>query len=210
MVISKTKYEASEEEIRELFSFHKLGNVVDTAALGNGEFNAAYKVICDNGVTYALKIAPQEGSKVLSYEKNMMEAEVFWYSQLHEKTDILCPEVYVSDFSKEIIKSNCFIMEMMPGEPLWVMGFSAEEYEAVQKQKIAMLVKIHRISNDGYGYIQTGLRASWYEALKNMAVRLVDDCKSLGHDTPDGERFVRLIDKYEKLLEASALQDGEL
>ena len=103
MVISKTKYEASEEEIRELFSFHKLGNVVDTAALGNGEFNAAYKVICDNGVTYALKIAPQEGSKVLSYEKNMMEAEVFWYSQLHEKTDILCPEVYVSDFSKEIM-----------------------------------------------------------------------------------------------------------
>ena len=40
-VVSKTKYEASEAEIRELFSFHKVGNVVDTAALGNGEFNAA-------------------------------------------------------------------------------------------------------------------------------------------------------------------------
>ena len=75
MVISKTKYEASEAEIRELFSFHKVGNVIDTAALGNGEFNAAYKVLCDNGVAYALKIAPPPGSKVLSYEKNMMEAE---------------------------------------------------------------------------------------------------------------------------------------
>ncbi len=124
MIISKTKYEASETEIRELFSFHKVGNVVDTAALGNGEFNAAYKVICNNGITYAIKIAPPAGSKILSYEKNMMEAEVFWYSQTHEKTDILCPEVYVSDFSKEIIKSNCFIMEMMPGKPLWEMGFS--------------------------------------------------------------------------------------
>ena len=201
-VISKTKYEASEAEIRKLFVFHKVGNVVDTATLGNGEFNAAYKVTCDNGVSYALKIAPPAGSKVLSYEKNMMEAEVFWYSQMHEKTDILCPEVYVSDFSKEIIKSNCFIMEMMPGEPLWSMGFSAEEYEAVQKQKIGMLTKIHRIANDGYGYIQTGLMVSWYEALRNMAVRLVDDCKSLGHNTPDGERFVRLIDKHEKLLKA--------
>ena len=80
MVISKTKYEASEAEIRKLFSFHKVGNVVATAVLGNGEFNAAYKVTCDNGVSYALKIAPPEGSKVLSYEKNMMEAEVFWYS----------------------------------------------------------------------------------------------------------------------------------
>ena len=33
-IISKTKYEASEEEIKKLFSFHKLGNVVDIAALG--------------------------------------------------------------------------------------------------------------------------------------------------------------------------------
>ncbi len=38
-IISKTKYEASEEEIKKLFSFHKLGNVLDIAALGCGEFN---------------------------------------------------------------------------------------------------------------------------------------------------------------------------
>lgn len=202
MVVSKTKYEASGAEIRELFSFHKVGNVIEISALGNGEFNAAYKVTCDNGANYALKIAPPEGAKVLSYEKNMMEAEVFWYSQMREKTDILCPEVYVSDFSKEIIRSNCFIMEMMPGEPLWAMGFSGDEYEAVQKQKICMLTKIHRIANDGYGYIQTGLMNSWYEAFRHMALRLVDDCKNLGHDTPDGEQFVRLIDKHEKLLKA--------
>ncbi len=200
MIISKTKYEASEDEIRELFSFHKAGNVLDIAALGNGEFNAAYKVTCDNGVNCVLKIAPPEDARVLSYEKNMMKSEVFWYSKMHEKTDILCPEVYVSDFSKEIIKSDCFIMEMMPGEPLWAMNFSGAEYETVQKQKICMLTKIHRIANDRYGYIQTGLMISWYEALKNMALSLVADCKNLGHDTPDGEKFIRFIDRHEKLL----------
>ena len=201
IIISKTKYEASKEEIRKLFSFHKLGNAVDISALGSGEFNAAYKVTCDNGVSYALKIAPPESASVLSYEKNMMKAEVFWYSKMHEKTDSLCPEVYVSDFSKEIIKSNCFIMELMSGGFIWEMGINAEEYEDVQKQKICMLTKIHRITNDGYGYIQTGLKASWYEALKNMAMRLVEDCKSLGHETPDGERFVGLIEKHKKMLE---------
>ena len=202
MAISKTKYEASKAEIRELFSFHKMGNVLDVAALGNGEFNAAYKVTCDNGTDYALKIAPPEGASVLSYEKNMMEAEVFWYSQMHEKTDILCPRVFISDFSKRIVKSNCFIMEMMAGKALWEAGLSDQEYEAVQKQKISMLTKIHRIANDRYGYIQTGLDDSWYEALKNMALRLVADCKKLGHDTPDGETFLRFIDKHEKLLRA--------
>ena len=202
MVISKTKYEASKEEIKALFSFHKMGNVLDVAALGNGEFNAAYKVTCDNGTDYALKIAPPEGASVLSYEKTMMEAEVFWYSQMHEKTDILCPRVFISDFSKRIVKSNCFIMEMMAGKALWEAGLSDQEYEAVQKQKISMLTKIHRIANDRYGYIQTGLDDSWYEALKNMALRLVADCKKLGHDTPDGETFLRFIDKHEKLLRA--------
>ena len=49
MIISKTKYNATEVEIKELFSFHKIGNVIDITALGAGEFNSAYKVICDNG-----------------------------------------------------------------------------------------------------------------------------------------------------------------
>ena len=83
MVVSKTKYEASKEEIKELFSYHRVGNVLDISALGNGEFNAAYKVSCDNGISYALKIAPPDDSRVLSYEKNMMESEVFsrWVSR---------------------------------------------------------------------------------------------------------------------------------
>ena len=202
MVVSKTKYEASEAEIKELFALHKVGDVTEIAPLGNGEFNAAYKVTCDNGVSYALKIAPPENAKVLSYEKNMMESEVFWYSQMHEKTDILCPKVYASDFSKEVIKSNCFIMEMMEGEPLWAMNFSDKEYEEAQKQKICMLTKIHRITNDRFGYMQMGLMPSWYEALRNMALKLVTDCKELGYDTPDGEKFISLIDKHEKLLRA--------
>ena len=200
MVTSKTKYEASKEEIKELFSFYKMGKTLDISPLGNGEFNAAYKVSCDNGITYALKIAPPDDSGILSYEKNMMESEVFWYKQMHEKTDILCPEVYVYDPSKRIIRSNCFIMEMMEGEPLWAASLSDSEYDALQRQKIAMLTKIHKISNDGFGYIQMGLKHSWYSALKSMAASLVADCKKLGYETPDGEKFIEYIDKYAQLL----------
>ena len=200
MVISKTKYEASEEEIKKLFSFHKAGNVIGISPLGNGEFNAAYKADCDNGASYALKIAPPDDSKVLTYEKNMMESEVFWYEQMHEKTDIICPRVVVTDFSKRIIKSNCFVMEMMEGEPLWAVDFSDDKYEEIARQKIGMLTKIHRISNDRFGYRQTGLMDSWYEALRYMALNLITDCKNLGYETPDGEKFIEYIDKHEKLL----------
>jgi aminoglycoside phosphotransferase (APT) family kinase protein len=105
----------------------------------------------------------------------MMESEVFWYRMMHENTDILCPEVYVSDFSKDIVKSKCFIMQMMEGEPLWAVNFSDNEYENVQKQKIEMLAKIHRIKNDRFGYIQSELHDTWYDALKSMAGNLVKD-----------------------------------
>ena len=201
MVKSKTKYEATELEIRKLFSFHDIGEVEEIAPLGNGEFNAAYKVSCKGGHSYALKIAPPEGASILSYEKNMMASEVFWYKQMHENTDILCPQVYVEDFSENIIKSKCFVMQLMDGEPLWAANLSDEENESVQRQKIEMLTKIHTIHNDKFGYIQTGLYDIWYEALRAMASSLVADCKSLGYETPDGEKFIAMIDKHKKLLE---------
>ncbi len=69
MVTSKTKYMASELKIKELFSFHKVGNEVEILPLGNGEINAVYRVDCENRDSYVLKIAPSDTAGVLSYEK---------------------------------------------------------------------------------------------------------------------------------------------
>ena len=200
MIISKTKYEASKEEINSFFTAHKIGNVSSISPLGDGEFNAAYKVTCDDGKVYALKIAPPKDKTVLTYEKNMMESEVFWYTKMRENTDILCPSVVAFDFTESIIKSKCFAMDFMEGKPLWDAGLSDDEAAKVQEKKINMLTKIHRIKNNKYGYIQSGLHDSWYEALKAMATNLVNDCKALGYETKDGEKFIELIDRYEILL----------
>lgn len=111
-----------------------------------------------------------------------------------------CPEVYVSDFSGKIIKSSCFIMQMMDGDPLWKCDFTPEEAARVQAEKIGMLTKIHTIKNDRYGYRQSGLHPSWSEALKAMTVNLISDCKNLGYETEDGEKFLKLIEKHEDVL----------
>ena len=202
MAKSKTKYNATDSEIKELFSFHKLGNVTKISPLGDGEFNAAFKVTCDNK-DMVLKVAPPKDATVMTYEKNMMESEVFWYSMMKENTDILCPDIYASDNSCKIIKSNCFVMEMMEGKPLWACDFTDEEREKAQADKIEMLTKIHRIKNDKFGYRQSGLHDSWYEALKSMAGNLIKDCRELGYETPDGEEFLKLIDKHESVLKGA-------
>ncbi len=200
MITSKTKYEATTEEIRTLFLHHKLGNAAKITPLGNGEFNAAYEVLCDDGGHYALKIAPPDGMKVLSYEENMMESEVFWYRVMEENTNILCPKVYAVDFTREIMGCNCFIMEMMEGRPLTEMQLSDEEYDSVLRQKLSVLSKIHRIKGTGFGYRHRQVFPGWDEALKSMAESLISDCKALGYRTPCGERFVGYIEKYRELL----------
>ena len=201
MITSRTKYQATKEEIGRLFEAHGMGKVTGTAPLGDGEFNAAFRVTCEDGKDYALKIAPPEDAHVLSYEKNMMDSEVFWYRQMKEHTDILCPEIYAVDFTDKIIKSHCFIMEMMKGDPLWKCDFTPEEQKRVQVEKIGMLAKIHAVQNDGYGYRQAGLHDSWYGALRSMAEALVKDCREIGRETPDGERFLRLIDRHQDALQ---------
>ncbi|MCR4740816.1 MAG: aminoglycoside phosphotransferase family protein [Lachnospiraceae bacterium] len=200
MIKSRTKYEAGQAEISSLFRAHGIGNVTGSTVLGDGEFNSAYKVTCEGGKDYVLKIAPPGEAAVLSYEKNMMDSEVYWYRKMKENTDILCPDIYAVDFSCSIIKSCCFIMQMMDGEPLWKCDFTPEEAERVRTEKIGMLAKIHGVKNDRYGYRQSGLYDSWYEALRSMADRLVRDCKNIGYESPDGEEFIRLIDMHEDVL----------
>ncbi len=200
MIKSNTKYQATAEEISAFFEANGLGRVVRTAPLGDGEFNAVFQVTCENGKNFALKIAPPYDAPVLTYEKNMMDSELFWYRMMKENTDILCPDIYASDLSGRIIKSGCFIMGMMKGEPLWKCSFTPEEAEKVQAGKIGMLAKIHAIRNDKYGYRQSGLYDSWHEALRSMAENLVRDCRKIGYETPDGEEFIRLIDRNRDVL----------
>ena len=199
MAKSKTKYNVTAEEIRQLFTKHKIGNIITIQPLGAGEFNAVFKVETEHK-TYVLKIAPPKNTFVLTYEKNMMRSEVFWYEKMHEYTSINAPNIYISDFSNEIISSDCFIMEMMEGQPLWMFKFTREEHDRIQAKKIEMLTQIHKIHNDKYGYLQTGLHDTWYDAIHNMVSNLITDCNNLGRETPDGCKLLQYIEKNQELL----------
>ena len=153
---SKTKYIANDKEIIMVFEKNGLSHVLDISPLGDGEFNAAFKVTTNEG-DYVLKIAPPEDAPVLNYESGMMKAEVFWYEMMEKETDILIPKVYAKDFTKNIIKSDCFIMEMMKGVPLWQVEEAEAKREKVQEKKIKMLTGIHGIHGDKFGYVQKKL-----------------------------------------------------
>ena len=139
---SKTKYNATQEEIKKEFIKAGIGEAESIEPLGDGEFNAAFKVRV-KGTDYVLKIAPPKDATVVNHEHNMMHAEVFWYKQMSEKTSICVPKIYYEDFSQDTIKSDCFIMEMMYGEPLWKVNSDETLNASIQEKKIAMLMKFY-------------------------------------------------------------------
>ena len=134
MIRSTTKYQAEESEIKLLFQSGGLGEAVMISPLGDGEFNAVYRVKTESGTEYALKIAPPKDAEVLTYETNMMDSEVFWYRQMKEHTDIRCPRIFLYDCSGEVIKSSCFVMEMMKGIPLWAAKLTGTDLENAQAE----------------------------------------------------------------------------
>lgn len=199
-MISKTKYQIDEVAIKKLFEAAGIHSVTGISPLGAGEYNAVFSAKAGNKEC-AVKIAPSPNTAILTYEKSMMESEVFWYQQIQQHADIRIPEVYFTDFSKNIIPTDYFIMEKLPGKQIGQMKMSKAEKMGFDPYMARMAAEIHRIKNDRFGYIQNELYASWYQAIRSMAQALVHDCAAMGKTTKRGAQLIRYIDQYKSVLE---------
>lgn len=199
-MISKTKTMLSDSLIKTLFMKACISNITSIESLGAGEYNAVYGVESPAG-DYAMKVAPPSDMKVLSYEKNLMQSEVFWYKQISENTKIRIPKVFYSDFSKSDLPTNFFIMEKLAGHELYKMNFTEDEWTQSYAAKAKMAAQIHTIKNTKFGYIQNDLFSSWYLAIKSMVSSLVKDCNSLGYESERGNLLLSYIDEHKRILE---------
>lgn len=169
-------------------------------SLGAGEFNAVY-AFDSGGERYALKIAPDSRQPVMTYEKNMMRSEVFWYGQLRKHTGIRTPEVVRTDFSRTLLPSNFYIMRYVGGKQMNEMDFSPAERADAVKMLPQMAAQIHRIRHNGFGYPQCGYFKTWDLALEAMAGSIVRDAAAMGKPCENGERMLSLIRAHRAVLE---------
>lgn len=199
MVISRTKYDISREDIGRIFQHAGLGEVRSIRVLGAGEFNSAFAVEA-GGQTYALKVAANNDA-VQIYEKDMMKSEIHWYQIMSEQTDIRVPKVYFTDFTKQIIPTNYFIMEYIQGTQKDELQVTPEQKSKSDAEVARMIAKLHRIKGEKYGYIQNGLSDTWHLAFRHMVENLIEDARRMNAPLPQGERLLGLIDQYKDVLE---------
>ena len=198
-MVSRTKYLLDDDTVKRLFKKAGITGVTGIAPLGAGEYNAVYAVKADK--EYVLKVAPAEDVPVLTYEKNMMQSEVYWYNLLRTQTDIRVPKVYFEDASKTVIPTPYFIREKIEGEQMDKFRMTDSEKETCARRVAQMVAQLHKIQNPKFGYIQNGLYDNWYGALTGMLENLICDAARVGKKSPKGEKLLRLAQKYKSILE---------
>lgn len=197
---SKTKYKVSDDKIAKLFEKAGIAGAEDISPLGAGEYNSVYSVDAA-GKGYAIKIAPHESAKILTYEQQMMEQEIYYYSLMAAQAKIRVPEIYYSDFSKTELPSAYFIMERLQGKQIDQAELSDHQKKEVEQKLVAMVAKMHSVRGDKFGYRQNKLHDSWYLALQAMVINLVQDCEALGRRTKRGKKLLAFIKKNKQILE---------
>ena len=198
MVISRTKFEISHDDIRRIFSHAGFAPVAGIRSLGAGEFNAVYAVEA-GGQTYALKVGA-DNSAVMIYEKDMLKSELFWYQVIAERTDLRVPRVFFSDFTKTIIPTNYFIMEFIPGPRKDELNVTEAQRAKADAVIAGMIARRHRVRGEKFGYPQCGLHESWDIALEHMIQNLIRDAQKVNLALPRAEKVLTLIDRYRSVL----------
>lgn len=191
---SKSKTEVTFALASAMMKKAGLGAAVSAEPLGAGEFNTVLAVTVEDGNTYALKVAPAADADVQLYEKDMMRAEVHWYSLMRERTDIPVPEVFYADFSRELIPADWFVMSMIEGRHPG--GEKGEDAQALAEQLARMAASMHKVKGEGFGYVQRGLHPTWHDAVRAMTEDLLRDAEKKGVRSRRGEKLLRLIDRY--------------
>lgn len=129
--------------------------------LTEGLCNVAYRIELEDGRAVVLKIAPGNTECQMSYEVNMMRAEVSAMRLAQDHTDILVPRVYYYDDTKALCSSEYFFMECLEGNSFSSIKetLSKEEMEAIEYEIGQTVRRIHNLQGEKFGLL--GAKESW-------------------------------------------------
>lgn len=175
---------------------------IKVSKITTGKFNTSY-LLTDSAHEYVLRIAPDPGTSVLFYEKEMMRREPDIHSLVESKTDVPIPHIIEYDFSHTVVQNDWLLMEKLPGAPLSASPLWGAKADFLFYQLGKTLREVHCIQNVWHGYpdgSNTGPRESnWYNAFKNIWNRLLEDIVTTGlYGIQKQARLSTLLEKHSR------------
>ena len=167
-----------------------------------GLFNTTFKIGCpEDEPDLIVRIAPDEDTGMIYYEKDMMHREPEIHKMVREKTTLPVPKIIHADFSKNLIPNDYLIMEFIEGIPMSDVPLTQAQQKEIYKQTGSYLKELHDSTVlNTYGYPGNNCMAmknSWNEAFYVMWSKLISDISSIGVYNKDENHFARKqLDKF--------------
>lgn len=167
--------------------------------LTEGYFNVAYEITLNDGRHTILKVAPDPDTRVMTYERNIMHAEVqaMKMAKIH---GLPAPEVLGFDESRVICRSPYFFMEKLEGDSLNSINAALPPAQtaAIRREVGSICRRINEIDCPCFGYPgQPEFQGrDWYTVFRKMLCAGIGDARLRGVDLKidaDG-----LLDKLER------------
>ena len=188
--ISKTRIGTADASRIVAAAFHGDASLAAITELTDGWFNAAYRLDLSDGRTVVLKIAPPPHVEVLTYETDILCAEVAALRLVADRTSAPVPEVVWVDEACEFLASRSFVMAFVPGESL---HHAAERIPAEDRQRLDRVLGVHlREINDivgpAFGLASPTMprHERWVEAFGTIFRAVVDDGRRRHVELPIG------------------------
>lgn len=147
--------------------------------LTEGYFNVAYQIELP-GQEAILKIAPAAPARIMTYEKNIMQAEVDALRMVKKQTPVPVPKVLYYDNSKSACNADYFFMEKLDGESFYKLkcnGMPEEEQKQILTETGRLNKQINEITGGSFGYIGRPEKQGpdWKDTFLAMISEVLDD-----------------------------------
>ncbi len=179
---SKTKVKLSRTDIQRLvnhaFGIVPLGSVRE---LRDGWFNTPYHITLGEGHGQTvLKAGPPAEADILTYEKDLIQAEVETMKLVATNQYIPVPRITFDDFSRKHLPYDYYFMDFVEGTP-WNKirdTLSPEQNSSIEYQLGQITAHINAFEHTAFGYYAFGQEFdNWPDAFYWMCEMLFADAK---------------------------------
>lgn len=176
-------------ELIVIAAFGSQVTILRTKELTGGYFNAAYDLLLSDGREVILKVAPLDTTEILTYERNIMSAEVAVMKLIKARGTVPVPKIYAYDNSRTLIQSEYFFMEKISGDPYnEVKEHLSPQTRAIIESELGRYNRfINEIRGSRFGLFAAPGQASadsWRDTFSALVSGLLKDARRLHAELP--------------------------
>nr|WP_274528380.1 aminoglycoside phosphotransferase family protein [Paenibacillus piscarius] len=177
-------------------------DIASSRELTGGFYNTAYDLELSDGRSVILKVAPGPETEVLSYEKDIMRAEVEALRLMRAQGGVPVPEVYCYDESLKLISSPYFFLEKVKGQPYNEIkdSLTPEQQASIEHEVGRYQRRINEIGGPAFGLfgktpVESG--RTWRETFRSILLDVLQDAVRLGAQLPASlTEFEQVLERY--------------